>query len=134
MATTAGDRMRAISKALSIGLCATAAAVGLLTVPAAATTTALSASATSNSAAASVIAADSPSGFAYGTDSWPISITDSVPYKEPVLGGSYGGYMGMAGNWARWAGCKTGNFLAWSAANAAQANANYLEYHTGVGT
>jgi hypothetical protein len=132
MATIAGDMMRVISKALSIGLCATAVAVGSLTVPAAAATTA--ASSASNSAAASVIAADSPSGFAYGTDSWPISITGSAPYKEPVLSGSYGGYMGMAGNWARWAGCTTGNFLAWAPTNAAQANANYLKYHTGVGT
>jgi hypothetical protein len=130
--------MRAISKTLSIGLCATAATVGSLTVPAAAATTAASSvSAASNSAAARVIAADSPSGsgFAYGTDSGgPISSTGSPPYPEPVLDGSYGGYMGMAGNWARWAGCDTGNYLAWAPTNAARANANYFKYHTGVGT
>ena len=40
----------------------------------------------------------------------------------------------MAGNWARWAGCKTGNFLAWSSANSAQANVNYTKYHLGIGT
>jgi hypothetical protein len=41
--------------------------------------------------------------------------------------------MGMAGNWARWGGCKTGNMLAWAPANANQANANYAKYHVGVG-
>ena len=40
----------------------------------------------------------------------------------------------MAGNWARVEGCKTGNFLAWSAANSAQANTNYTKYHAGIGT
>ena len=40
----------------------------------------------------------------------------------------------MAGNWARTEGCKTGNFLAWSATNSAQANANYTKYHLGIGT
>jgi hypothetical protein len=79
-------------------------------------------------------AADSPAGFSYGTDSWPVSGTGSAPYKEPVIGGSYGGYIGMAGNWARAEGCKTGNFLAWSSANSAQANVNYTKYHIGIGT
>ena len=40
----------------------------------------------------------------------------------------------MAGNWARVEGCKTGNFLAWSAANSAEANTNYTKYHGGIGT
>jgi hypothetical protein len=72
-------------------------------------------------------AADSPAGFYYGTDSFTVSGTGSAPYHEPVLGGPYGGYIGMAGNWARWAGCKTGNFLAWSPSNSAQANVNYTK-------
>ena len=50
----------------------------------------------------------------------------------PYLGGSYGGYIGMTGNWAYWLGCK-GGFLAYSAANAAQAHVNYTTYHLGVG-
>jgi hypothetical protein len=79
-------------------------------------------------------AADSPSGFSYGTDSWPVSGTGSAPYKEPSIGGSYGGYIGMAGNWARTEGCHTGNFLAWSSANSAQANTNYSKYNVGIGT
>ena len=40
----------------------------------------------------------------------------------------------MAGNWARMEGCKTGNFLAWSSTNSAQANTNYTKYHVGIGT
>src|SRR5215475_8756868 len=79
-------------------------------------------------------AADGPAGFYYGTDSFYVSGTGSAPYHEPVLGGPYGGYIGMAGNWARWAGCKTGNFLAWSSANSAQANVNFTKYRLGIGT
>ena len=108
--------MRALTKLVGTGVVAAAAAVGLLAVPASAAT-----------------AATPGSGFAYGTDSWPMSVTGSGPYNEPVLGGSYSGYMGMAGNWARWGGCKTGNMLAWAPANANQANENYAKYHVGVG-
>ena len=115
--------MRAVTKTLGAGLLAVAAAVGALTVPAPAL-----------AATAATTAANPGTGFAYGTDSWPVSGTGSAPYKEPVTGGSYGGYMWMAGSWAHWAGCKTGNFLAQSAANANQANENYAKYHIGVGT
>jgi hypothetical protein len=90
--------------------------------------------ATATTTAAVLPAADSPAGFSYGTDSWPVSGTGSAPYKEPVIGGSYGGYIGMDGNWARREGCSTGNFLAYSSANAAQASLNYSKYHIGVGT
>jgi hypothetical protein len=61
-------------------------------------------------------------------------VTGSGPYKTPGVGGSYGGYIGMAGNWARWQGCSTGNFLAWSAANAQQADTNHAKYGKGIGT
>jgi hypothetical protein len=108
--------MRALTKTLGAGLLAAAAAIGALTVPAAAAT-----------------AAAPGTGFSYGTDSWPVSGTGTAPFTEPVTGGSYGGYMGMSGNWARWGGCKTGNFLAWAPANANQANENYVKYHIGVG-
>ncbi len=84
--------------------------------------------------AVSAQAGDSPAGFHYGTDSWPVSIIGPAPYRNPVIGGNYGGYIGMAGNWARVEGCKTGNFLAWSSANSAQANTNYTKYHIGIGT
>jgi hypothetical protein len=74
-----------------------------------------------------------PSGFWYGTDSWPMSVTGSGPYREPVIGGGDGGYMGMIGSWEWWFGCR-GRFLAWSNANSAQADANFSTYHQGVGT
>ena len=48
-----------------------------------------------------------------------------------MIGGPYGGYIGMTGNWANLAGCR--KIVVWSAANAAQANANYAA-HYGVGT
>ena len=79
-------------------------------------------------------AGDSPAGFWYGTDSWPVTLIGGRPWHEPVKGGSpgYGGYIGMAGNWARWAGC--GGNIAWSTADAAAANVNYRTYHEGIGT
>jgi hypothetical protein len=106
--------MRALTKAL--GLAVSLVAAGAVMLPIAAN------------------AGDSPPGFYYGTDSWGMSVPASGPYNEPAIGGRYGGYMGMAGNWARTLGCRTGNFLAWSSANSAQANSNYTKYHIGVGT
>jgi len=111
--------MRAVSKALGAILTAAALAVGV-------SVTAV--------AAPSATAGDSPAGFIYGTDSWPTSIELSDPYREPVIWGPYGGYIGMAGNWARVEGCQTGNMLAWSADDSAKANTNYTKYHLGVGT
>jgi hypothetical protein len=77
-------------------------------------------------------AADSPAGFWYGTDSTTISISGPAPYHEPVIGGYYGGYIGMTGNWATWQGC--GTKVVWSKTNAAQASTNHTTYHKGVGT
>ncbi len=81
--------------------------------------------------ATAATAGDSPAGFWYGTDSATVAITGHVPYQVPVLGGPYGGYIGMTGNWANLAGCH--RIVVWSAANAAQANANYAARY-GVGT
>src|SRR5215831_15820838 len=78
-----------------------------------------------------VAAGGSPPGFWSGTDSFTMPVTGSGPYKEPVTGGNYGGYTGMAGNWAHWQGC--GGKLVWSARNARQASANRTTYHKGVG-
>ena len=50
------------------------------------------------------------------------------------MGGNYGGYVGMVGNWARVEGCTTGNFLDFSYTNRDQANTNYNTYHIGIGT
>jgi hypothetical protein len=70
--------------------------------------------------------------FWYGTDGFDMPVAGTGPYTEPVIGGDYGGYVGMAGNWAQWQGC--GGQLVWSAANAAQAETNFTSYHKGVGT
>jgi hypothetical protein len=83
-------------------------------------------------AAAPAGAADKPAGFWYGTDSRTVTVTGSAPYKMPVLGGPYGGYIGMTGNWANLAGCH--KIVVWSATNAAQAHTNFTTYHLGVGT
>src|SRR3984957_599286 len=124
--------MRAVSKALGAILTAGALAAA---VAAAGPFAASAATATAATAATpSALAADSPAGFNYGTDSWPASVQLSNPYRQPVLWGPYGGYVGMAGNWARTEGCKTGNFLAWSSTNSAQANSNYTKSHVGIGT
>ena len=117
----------------ALALAATLAMGGSLAV--AATSPAANAdvgTATHAATAASVAlpAGDSP-GFWYGTDSLPITIT-GTPYQEPRIGGRYGGYIGMTGSWSHWLGCK-GGFLAWSSANAAEANANYTKYGVGVG-
>jgi hypothetical protein len=77
---------------------------------------------------------DGPAGFWYGSDSWPIPVSGRGPYRTPGVGGAYAGYIGMAGNWARWQGCGTGNFLAWSGTNSQEANANYTKYQAGIGT
>src|ERR1700733_9266228 len=135
MTTVAGGNMRAVTKVLGVGLLATAAAVGSFTAPAVASPSTVASTSTpaSTTAAAAAAAASPGTGFGYGSDSWPLPVTGTGPYKEAVIGGNYGGYMWQTGNWARTEGCKTGNFLAWSAANAAQANTNYGKYHLGVG-
>jgi hypothetical protein len=81
---------------------------------------------------AAAAAGDSPAGFWNGTDSHAMSVTGSGPYNEPVIGGAYGGYIGMVGNWSRWQGCK--GILVWSATNSQQANTNLSKYHKGIGT
>jgi hypothetical protein len=82
--------------------------------------------------AARLPAGDGPPGFWWGTDSWTVTAPGSAPYSMPRLGGAYGGYIGMTGNWAYWLGCK-GGFIAFSSVNAAQAHTNYVTYHRGVG-
>src|SRR6202034_1253984 len=57
-----------------------------------------------------------------GSDSWPMTVSGSAPYKEPGIGHdySYGGYIGMAGNWAYQEGCH--GQIAWSPTNSQDAN------------
>ena len=38
-----------------------------------------------------------PTGFWSGSDSWPVPVSGSAPYRAPGIGGAYGGYVGMAG-------------------------------------
>jgi hypothetical protein len=115
-ARVAGRRRRRLAAAAAGGALAAAAAV--LTAGA--------------GAASAATTSDSPAGFWNGTDSAGISIPGSAPYRAPVIGGTYGGYIGMTGNWAKWAGC--GNrAVVWSAANSRQANADYAD-HDGIGT
>ena len=77
-------------------------------------------------------AGDGPPGFWWGTDSATVAVPGGAPYSMPHLGGAYGGYIGMTGNWANLAGCH--KIVVWSATNSAQANTNYLTYHRGIGT
>src|ERR1700724_2053595 len=85
-------------------------------------------------AASAAPAGDGPPGFWWGTDSFPVSVPGSAPYSMPFLGGAYGGYIGMTGNWAYWLGCSgQEHFIAYSATNAAQAHTNFATYHKGVG-
>src|SRR5262245_23580482 len=70
--------------------------------PAPATTTpARTAPATTAPALAS---GEGPAGFWYGTDSSYVATPGPAPYHEPAIGGAYGGYIGMVGNWAAWQG------------------------------
>jgi hypothetical protein len=48
---------------------------------------------------------DGPPGLWWGTDSLPVTVPGSAPYSMPYLGGAYGGYIGMTGNWAYWLNC-----------------------------
>jgi hypothetical protein len=75
--------------------------------------------------------ADKPAGFSYGTDSNYIAIPGPAPYREPAIGGSYGGYIGMIGNWAQWQGCH--GIVVWSKTDARRAATNLNTYHVGIG-
>jgi hypothetical protein len=113
---------------LATAAAATATAAGTATAAAGGDGVAHAASAVTSRAG---VRADSPAGFWYGTDSRTITISGPAPYQEPVIGGTYGGYIGMTGNWANLAGCH--KIVVWSAVNSAQANTNFAD-HDGVGT
>ncbi len=88
---------------------------------------------TAPAASAAVSTRASNQGFWLGTDSSPVAVPGAGPYVEPAVGGAYGGYFGMIGDWARWQGCAAYP-LAWSAADAAAASADFGRYGRGVGT
>jgi hypothetical protein len=76
-------------------------------------------------------AAAAPAVFWSGTDSSDVAVPGSAPYREPAIGGSYGGYIGMIGNWAAWQHC--GGAVVWSAADSSAARTDLLTYHLGIG-
>jgi len=78
------------------------------------------------------LAGDTPPGFWYGTDSRQMPVGGhAIPYTEPALGTWYGGYIGMAGNWANITNCH--KIVVWSGTNSSQANANFT-HKIGIGT
>jgi hypothetical protein len=80
---------------------------------------------------APAISSDAPGGFWFGTDSSYVATAGLGPFREPAIGGAYGGYVGMIGNWAAWQNC--GGSVVWSAADSANAHTNYVTYHAGIG-
>jgi hypothetical protein len=121
---------------LAATACGTVALAGALAALSVAPATAAAGHAAARGAdaaarAVDVTFGDRPAGFWYGTDSRQVTITGSAPYSEPVIGGAYGGYIGMTGNWANLTDCH--KIVVWSAANSAQANANHAK-GLGVGT
>lgn len=122
--------MRTLNRKIALGLglllLAGAGAAGAASAASAASATG------ARSAVQAATAANAP-GFIYGSDSFPVPILGTPPYPMTHLSGSYGGYIGMIGNWARTEGCSTGNFLAWASTNGAQANANLIHFHIGIG-
>ena len=113
----------------TIGL--TAAVAALSVVPAAATTSSTAVGSGRAAVRAMAVPLGDRPAFWYGTDSRAVTISGSAPYSEPVIGGAYGGYIGMTGNWANLTDCH--KIVVWSATNSAQANANHAR-HLGIGT
>jgi hypothetical protein len=125
--------MRRFARTITLGL----RLLVLAGTGAAAATAGIATPATAGASTAATRTAASPAnaaGFTYGSDSWPVPVTGKSPYPMTHLSGSYGGYLGMIGNWARTEGCSTGNFLAWAPGNSLKANSNLVHYHIGIGT
>ena len=72
-----------------------------------------------------------PGGFWFGTDSSDVATPGPAPFQEPAIGSTYGGYIGMTGNWADWQNCGGGDV--WSATDSAHARTNFVTYHAGIG-
>jgi hypothetical protein len=71
-------------------------------------------------------AADTPTGFFYGTDSnAPAGAGTGYTYTEPVAGGVYGGYVGEVGTWTDMRGCASGSAFNVTAANRANVDEPY---------
>jgi hypothetical protein len=72
-----------------------------------------------------------PAGFWRGTDSTTMTVTGTAPYRVPAVGGAYGGYIGMIGNWSAWQHC--GTKTVWSASDSRAARTDLVSYHQGIG-
>jgi hypothetical protein len=94
--------------------------------------TASTRSATTSTRSATTTTATAVTGFWNGTDSSNIAISGSAPYKTPAIGGYYGGYIGMVGNWAVRQHC-AGTKVVWSTSDSNAARTNLLTYHKGIG-
>ncbi|HEY1641435.1 MAG TPA: hypothetical protein VGG35_12155 [Streptosporangiaceae bacterium] len=76
--------------------------------------------------------AASAARFWSGSDSTGMALHGRAPARLPGTGAVDGGYIGMAGNWATWQGCKTKTI--WSREDARAANTSLTRYHKGIGT
>lgn len=119
-------KLRTGLRALILTGCAVVTAAATASAPAQAG----AASAASGQSAAVGSAAATTPRFWSGTDSNYMAVR-GTPYREPVIGGSYGGYIGMIGNWANWRRC--GGVVVWSKTDSRDARINYQRYHLGVG-
>ncbi|MGO9080989.1 MAG: hypothetical protein ACLQDY_18410 [Streptosporangiaceae bacterium] len=132
------SRRRGGRRAVALAAAVTAAlGTAFLTSAGSAADAPAAARATARTMAEATPDGDTPPGFWYGTDSSYIPIPGSGPYSEPVIGGAYGGYVGMTGNWAVWQGCRyqgKPRVVVWSATDAARASTNFSTYHKGTGT
>jgi hypothetical protein len=115
--------------ATALGLCALLAGVIALASNAAASGPA----AAGQSRGQARVTAAATDRFWSGTDSNYVAIPHRAgsAYREPAIGGSYGGYIGMIGNWASWQHC--GGVVVWSKADSQAARINHKTYHQGIG-
>jgi hypothetical protein len=111
----------ALATCAGLGIALAAGSVGATSTRSAAATT-----------RAAATAATAVTGFWNGTDSNNVAISGAAPYRTPAIGGYYGGYIGMVGNWAVRQHC-LGTKVVWSTADSNAARTNLLTYHKGIG-
>jgi hypothetical protein len=108
----------AIATCAGLGIALSAGSAGAARTEAATTTSAASPAAVT--------------GFWNGTDSNNMAIPGAAPYHTPAIGGYYGGYIGMIGNWAVYQHC-SGTKVVWSTTDSNDARTNLLTYGKGIG-
>ena len=110
--------LAALATCAGVGIAISVGSAGAVSTTAATTTSAASPAAVT--------------GFWNGTDSNNIAISGAAPYHTPAIGGYYGGYIGMVGNWAVWQHC-SGTKVVWSTTDSNAARTNLLTYNKGIG-